>query len=93
MKDSKLFFEYNKAIYHNISSLEHISTKFKTKLISLKTLQPNPVLAGSKSFRQQTRCITQKNSKERKNNSKKKKEKNIQKKEKIIQKKEKKIQI
>ena len=73
MKDSKLFFEYNKAIYHNISNLEHISTKFKTKLISLKTLQPNPVLAGSKSFRQQTRCITQKNSKERKNNSKKRK--------------------
>ena len=67
MKESKLFSVYNRKIQHDISNLKHITTQFKTNLISLKTFRSNPVIAGSKSFRKQ-KYFTQKNSKERKKN-------------------------
>ena len=69
MKVPKLFSVYNREIQPDISNLKHISTRFKTNLIPLKTLPSNPAMAGSKSFRQQIRYFTQKNSKERKKNS------------------------
>ena len=69
MKESKLISVYNREMHHDISKSKYISTRFQTNLVSLKTLPPNPIMAGSKSFRQQIQCFTQKNSKERKKKS------------------------
>ena len=69
MKESKLFSINNKKIKTDVSNLKQIPTRFKTNLISLKSLPTSQAIAGSKSFRQQTRCFTQKNSKEKEKNS------------------------
>lgn len=69
MKDSKLFSINNKKIKNDISNLKQIPTRFKTNLISLKSLPTTQIITGSKSFRQQTRCFTKKNSKEKDKNS------------------------
>lgn len=60
MKDSKLFSINNKKIKNDISNLKQIPTRFKTNLISLKSLPTTQIITGSKSFRQQTRCFTKK---------------------------------
>ena len=65
MKESKLFSINNKKIKNDSSNLKQIPTRFKNNLISLKSLPNSQVIAGSKSFRQQARCFTQKNSKEK----------------------------
>ena len=68
MKESKLF-SLNSKKTKDASNLKQIPTRFKTNLISLKSLPTTQIIAGSKSFRQQTRCFTQKNSKEKDKNS------------------------
>ena len=65
MKESKLFSIKNKKLKNDSSNLKPIPTRFKNNLISLKSLPNSQVIAGSKSFRQQARCFTQKNSKEK----------------------------
>ena len=70
MKDSKFFSINNKKIKNDISNLKQIPTRFKTNLISLKSLPTSQAVPGSKSFRQQARCFTTKNSKEKPKNSK-----------------------
>ena len=69
MKESKLFSINNKKIKGNSSNLKQIPTRFKTNLISLKSLPTFQAITGSKSFRQQARCFTTKNSKEKIKNS------------------------
>ena len=69
MKESKLFSFNNKKIKSDASNLKQIPTRFKTNLISLKSLPASQAITGSKSFRQQTRCFTQKNSKEKEKHS------------------------
>ena len=69
MKESKLFSLNNKKTKSDALNLKQIPTRFKTNLISLKSLPTSQAITGSKSFRQQTRCFTQKNSKEKKKNS------------------------
>ena len=68
MKESKLFSVNNKKLKNEISNLKQIPNRFKAKLISLKSLPNNQPISGSKSFRQQTPCFTQKNSKEKDKN-------------------------
>jgi hypothetical protein len=70
MKESKLFSINNKKIKGDTSNLKQIPTRFKTNLISLKSLPTSQAVPGSKSFRQQARCFTTKNSKEKPKNSK-----------------------
>ena len=65
MKESKLFSINNKKTKNDVSNLKQIPTRFKTNLISLKSLPNSHAIPGSKSFRQQARCFTQKNSKEK----------------------------
>ncbi len=69
MRESKLFSINNKKIKGEASNLKQIPTRFKTNLISLKSLPTSQAITGSKSFRQQTRCFTTKNSKEKTKNS------------------------
>ena len=69
MKESKLFSLNNKKIKSDASNSKQIPTRFKTNLISLKSLPTSQAITGSKSFRQQASCFTQKNSKEKEKNS------------------------
>ncbi len=69
MKESKLFSIKDKKMKGDASNLKQIPTRFKTNLISLKSLPTSQVVTGSKSFRQQARCFTTKNSKEKAKNS------------------------
>ena len=69
MRESKLFSINNKKIKTDVSNLKQIPTRFKTNLISLKSLPTSQAITGSKSFRQQARCFTTKNSKEKNKNS------------------------
>ena len=69
MKESKLFILNNKKIKTDSSNSKQMPARFKTNLISLKSLPNSQAIIGSKSFRQQTRCFTQKNSKEKDKNS------------------------
>ena len=68
MKNSKLFSINNKKIKTDISYLKQLPNGFKTNIISIKSLPNTQIITGSKSFRQQTRYFTQKNSKEKDNN-------------------------
>ena len=65
MKESKLFSINSKKLKTEVSNLKQIPNKFKTNLISLRSLPFSQGITGSKSFRQQGSCFTQKNSKEK----------------------------
>ena len=65
MKESKLFSMNNKNMKKDVSKIKQIPPKFKVNLISLNSLPNTQVITGSKSFRQKTRCFTQKNSKKK----------------------------
>ena len=69
MKEPRLFLLNNKKIKIDSSNSKQIPARFKSNLISLKSLPNSQAITGSKSFRQQTRCFTQKNSKEKDKNS------------------------
>ena len=71
MQESKLFSINNKKLKTEVSNLKQIPNKLKTNLISLRSLPFSQGIAGSKSFRQQSSCITQKNSKEKDKDKKK----------------------
>ena len=63
MKEPKLSFSNNKKIKSINCNLKQIPTKFKTNLISIKSLPE--AIGGSKSFRQHSHYFTTKNSKEK----------------------------
>ena len=65
MKESKLFSINNKKIKVDASNSKQVPNKFKNNLISLRSLPISQGITGSKSFRQQTNCLTQKISKEK----------------------------
>ena len=71
MKESKLFSINNKKLKTEVSNLKQIPNKFKTNLISLRSLPFSQGITGSKSFRQQGSFFTQKNSKEKDKDNKK----------------------
>ena len=68
MKDSKLFSINNKKIKTDNSYIKQLPNRYKTNLISIKSIPNTQIITGSKSFRQQTHYFTQKNSKEKDKN-------------------------
>ena len=68
MIESKLFSINNKKANPTTYNAKQIPTKFKENLISLKSLPASQAISESKSFRQQARCFTKKNSKEKEKN-------------------------